>query len=137
MPVLAADTTVVCDDGILGKPQSLPDAVAMLEQLSGRTHQVMTAVALHEPDAQSPQVRTVTTQVTFRSLTADELTAYWHTGEPLDKAGAYAIQGLGAMFVSRIEGSYTNVVGLPVFETLQLLAAVGISGLSLLEGAAR
>jgi septum formation protein len=137
LPVLAADTTVVCDDEVLGKPQSMEEAALMLGRLSGRGHQVLTAVALHKPAPGDIQVITVSTQVEFRELSRQEIVAYWNTGEPQDKAGAYAIQGLGAMFVSRVEGSYTNVVGLPLFETLQLLASVSIPGLSLLEGAAR
>jgi septum formation protein len=137
LAVLAADTTVVSDGEILGKPQSLSEATSMLERLSGRTHEVMTAIAMQEAGAERQQVRTVVSQVTFRTLSQEEIIAYWQTGEPRDKAGAYAIQGLGAMFVSRMEGSYTNVVGLPLFEMLQLLSATGISSLSLLAGAAR
>ena len=116
LPVLGSDTIVVLDDAILEKPTDEADARRMLSALSGRTHQVMTAVALA-----GMQLHLVTTQVTFRSLSATEITEYWHTGEPADKAGAYGIQGIAGKFVSRIEGSYTAVVGLPLLETDLLL----------------
>jgi septum formation protein len=136
IPVLSADTTVVCHDKILGKPADLDEALGMLKLLSGRKHQVMTAIAI--ATRQKIQLKLATTDVHFRTLTPAEMTAYWHTGECHDKAGAYAIQGKGAMFISRIEGSYSNVVGLPLFETMQLLAASGISSTALLAwGAAR
>jgi len=135
MPVLAADTTVVCHDKILGKPADVGEAINMLTQLSGRRHQVMTAIAIGT--RQKIQLKLATTEVHFRALSAAEMTAYWQTGECHDKAGAYAIQGRGAMFISRIEGSYSNVVGLPLFETMQLLASVGISGTAVLTWGAR
>ena len=119
LPVLGSDTIVVLDDVILEKPSDEADALRMLSTLSGRTHQVMTAVAL--ATQAGVDVRLVTTQVTFRSLTAAEIVEYWHTGEPADKAGAYGIQGIAGKFVSRIEGSYTAVVGLPLLETDLLL----------------
>ena len=137
LPVLAADTTVVCNEAVLEKPQSQDDAVRMLQLLSGRSHEVLTAVALASENSPRVQLAISRTLVSFRNISLAEAKAYWETGEPADKAGAYGIQGMGAMFVSHIEGSYTNVVGLPLFETLQLLASLGITGLSLLEGAAK
>lgn len=130
LPVLAADTVVVCDGQLLGKPKSLEDAASMLRRLSGRQHQVLTAVAI--ADSQHLETVCVSTSVSFRQLDDEEVFAYWHSGEPQDKAGAYAIQGLGAMFVSRIEGSYSNVVGLPLYETVQLLTAFGLDSVTLL-----
>lgn len=127
LPVLAADTTVVCEGQILGKPATLAEARQMLGLLSGRTHQVLTAVAIGRPAV--IDVTLVSTDVSFRILRAAEIDAYWATGEPRDKAGAYAVQGIGAMFVSRIAGSYSGVVGLPLFETLQLLQKFGVSPL--------
>lgn len=131
LPVLAADTTVVCDGQVLGKPRHLTDALDMLGRLSGRQHQVLTAVAV--ADRQRLVQACVATAVSFRQLDETEMLAYWHSGEPRDKAGSYAIQGLGALFVSRIEGSYSAVVGLPLFETVQLLAEFGVSATSILE----
>ena len=132
LPILAADTAVVCDDMVLGKPGSRTEAQAMLQRLSGRTHQVLTAVAV--ADRRRSAVELVSTNVTFRELSEAEIDAYWASGEPHDKAGAYAIQGLGAMFVSRIEGSYSAVVGLPLFEVLQLLAGFSVGSIDLLSG---
>jgi len=123
-PVLGSDTTVVCDGRILGKPADEADCVAMLMQLSGRTHQVLTAVALVEGEREA--LRTVTTEVLFRPLSEAECRRYWRTGEPQDKAGGYGIQGLAAVFVERIVGSYSSVVGLPLQETAALLAEFGI-----------
>ena len=122
--VLGADTAVVLDAAILGKPRHREEGLAMLQGLSGRTHQVMTAVAL--ATVEQSVVTCVTTDVTFRALTQAEILAYWDTGEPYDKAGAYGIQGLAAVFVQRIQGSYSAVVGLPLCETAQLLASFGI-----------
>lgn len=124
IPILAADTSVVCENNILGKPQHEADAIAMLQLLSGRTHQVYTAVSLRTQTAHWQAVSM--TDVTFRPLSLSEITRYWQTGEPLDKAGAYAIQGLGGIFVSAIQGSFSGVVGLPIYETAQLLHQVGI-----------
>ena len=124
LPVMGADTLVVCGDMVLGKPADREVALAMLQSLSGTTHQVITAVALagdHEASCIS------TSQVTFRSLTVAECEAYWETGEPRDKAGAYAVQGLAAMFISRIEGSYSGIMGLPLYETGALLKDFGIT----------
>ncbi len=129
LPVLGADTTVVCDGRLLGKPVSEADAVAMLMTLSGRTHQVFTAVALVRGATAAGVL--VETAVTFRELSAAECRAYWRSGEPADKAGGYALQGMGGVFVTRIEGSYSGVVGLPVAETYKLLCDFAIDcGLS-------
>lgn len=122
--VLAADTTVVLDGALLGKPCDRTDALAMLARLSGRTHRVLTAVALIARGAE--QVRTSASEVRFRDIDADERAAYWETGEPRDKAGAYAIQGYGAVFVAELRGSYSGVMGLPLHETAQLLRGAGI-----------
>jgi septum formation protein len=127
VPVVAADTTVVCAGEVLGKPATLDEARRMLLLLSGRTHQVFTAVAVAQRD--ECEVVLVATQVRFRELSAAEIDAYWATGEPRDKAGAYGIQGLAAMFISRIDGSYSGVMGLPLFETLQLLRKFGVTPL--------
>jgi len=124
LPVLGADTTVVIDGEILGKPESLADARRMLGRLSGRTHQVHTGLALQTTDGISTGI--ATTQVTFAVLTAEQVDDYWASGEPQGKAGAYAIQGLGAVFVSNIAGSYTGVVGLPLYETAEMLGRAGI-----------
>lgn len=123
LPVLAADTSVVLGDVIMGKPNDQDDAMTMLSQLSGQTHQVMTALSLR--GHQHWQALTIT-EVTFRQLTEAEIVAYWNTGEPLDKAGSYAIQGLGGIFVESLTGSFSGVVGLPLFETAELLAKQGI-----------
>ncbi len=118
-PVLGADTLGLLDSEILEKPRDKTHAETMLRQLSGRTHQVITAVALHFADRQA--LRVSITDVTFRTLSDAEITAYWDTGEPQDKAGSYAIQGLGAVFVQEIRGSYSAVVGLPIEATCELL----------------
>jgi septum formation protein len=125
LPVLGADTTVVVDDEILGKPEGEADAVAMLGKLSGRTHVVHTGIALYAPDGRE-YFGISTTQVQFAHLTAEQMHAYWAAGEPQGKAGGYAIQGLGAVFVSNIAGSYTGVMGLPLYETAEMLHAAGI-----------
>ncbi len=117
--VIGSDTVVVCDEQVLEKPQHLDDAKRMLKQLSNRRHQVMTAVTVVTSNKQRSVV--VTTEVWFKALTDDEIEQYWQSGEPCDKAGSYGIQGLGGRFVTRIEGSYHAVVGLPLFETDQLL----------------
>lgn len=130
LPVLAADTAVVLDDHILGKPIDKAHALAMLGSLSGRRHRVLTAVSLR-----CAQHRLILSEtlVQFRKLSGREIEAYWNTGEPCDKAGAYAIQGRAAQFVERIEGSYSGVVGLPLFETAQLLRQAGIGLLTEIE----
>lgn len=122
--VLGADTAVVLDGHILGKPRDRADALATLQALSGRSHQVLTAVALVSRERQAARV--VTSQVTFRPLTQAEIEAYWASGEPQDKAGSYGIQGLAAVFVSQLQGSYSAVVGLPLCETAALLAEFSI-----------
>ncbi len=127
LPVLAADTVVVVGTKIFGKPTDEDHAVAMLLALSGRTHQVTTAVAVRWEERLETAVST--TDVVFRDIHPDQAAAYWQSGEPFDKAGGYAIQGLGGMFVTRIEGSYSGVVGLPVFETVKLLEVAGIRAL--------
>lgn len=121
--VVAADTAVVLDGEIFGKPTDEEDALRMLGKLSGRRHDVVSGVAVHAPDTIRHAVST--TKVQFRKIPTDEARRYWQTGEPCDKAGAYAIQGRGGLFVEAIMGSYSGVVGLPVFETARLLQAVG------------
>ena len=122
-PVLGADTTVVVDDCILGKPANKDDALAMLTSLSGRKHQVISAVALV---ADNEAIRTNISQVTFDSLSREQIHAYWNSGECQDKAGAYAIQGRAAMFIHDLQGSYSGVMGLPLYETATLLNEFGI-----------
>jgi len=123
IPVLAADTVVVLGCAIMGKPKNQADALAMLTQLSGKTHLVYSAISLRGREhGQAVSI----TEVTFRCLTEQEIVNYWHTGEPLDKAGSYAIQGMGGMFVEAIKGSFSGVVGLPLFETAELLSKQGI-----------
>lgn len=121
--VLGSDTTVVCDDRILAKPADGREAAAMLAALSGRSHRVMTAVAL--AGEHGCYARLVTTEVRFRTLRPEEINAYCATGEPMDKAGGYGIQGRGGLFVEGLWGSYSAVVGLPLEETGQLLAEAG------------
>jgi septum formation protein len=123
-PVLAADTAVLLEGRILGKPKDLTDAENMLLELSGRTHQVLTAVALRS--AAGNEIKVSESSVTFRSLEAGEARAYCNTGEPLDKAGAYAIQGIAAVFIADLKGSYSGVMGLPLFETAALLSSAGL-----------
>jgi septum formation protein len=123
--VLAADTAVVLEGEILGKPADMNDAIAMLLKLSGRAHQVLTAVALRT--VASLEVRVSRSSVTFRSIDPGEARAYWDTGEPHDKAGAYAIQGYAAVFIADLQGSYSGVMGLPLFETAELLKAAGVA----------
>ena len=123
-PVLSADTEVVLDGVILGKPKDADDAKRMLNILSGQTHQVMTAVAVRWGERIEFELSIST--VAFRRLTADEVDHYVATGEPDDKAGAYAIQGKAAAFITRIDGSFSGVVGLPLAETAELLARVGM-----------
>lgn len=122
--VLAADTTVSIDGAILGKPVDETDAIQMLMRLSGKTHQVITGIAVIS--SQSEDVLSVVSDVEFAHLTEAMCRAYWRTGEPQDKAGSYAVQGLGAIFVKHLKGSYSSVVGLPLHETAQLLEKHGI-----------
>lgn len=123
-PVLAADTTVVLDGRILGKPADEAECVDMLTALAGRRHDVLTAIALWHDGQLSESLGT--SHVTFREIDAAECRRYWATGEPAGKAGAYAIQGLGAVFVQGLEGSFSNVMGLPLFETAMLLDAARV-----------
>lgn len=123
--VLGADTAVVLDGRILGKPADFAESREMLLSLSGRSHQVMTAVALVGAGRESSRV--VTSEVSFRTLGEAEIAAYWASGEPCDKAGSYGIQGLAAVFVNRVQGSYSAVVGLPLCETAEMLGQFGIA----------
>ncbi|MFL0796988.1 MAG: Maf family nucleotide pyrophosphatase [Cellvibrionaceae bacterium] len=127
-PVLGADTIVVCDDVILEKPANETEAVAMLLRLSNRKHQVMTAVSLVSSVGVETSIETKvsTTDVVFRAISEDDAQEYWLTGEPRDKAGGYGIQGLGAVFVQSISGSYSNVVGLPLEILPELFSQHGI-----------
>ncbi len=118
-PVLGADTAVVIDGEILGKPRDEKDARRMLRRLAGRTHLVISAVAL--VNATAEESRLSVSHVTFRDISDEEAHAYWQSGEPVDKAGGYGIQGCAAMFIERLEGSYSGVMGLPLFETAALL----------------
>lgn len=123
--VLGADTAVVLDGRILGKPADFAESREMLLSLSGRSHQVMTAVALVGAGRESSRV--VTSEVSFRTLGEAEIAAYWASGEPCDKAGSYGIQGLAAVFVNHMQGSYSAVVGLPLCETAEMLGQFGIA----------
>ncbi len=124
LPVLAADTSVVLNNQIMGKPENQQHAEEMLLQLSGTTHQVYSAISLRR-DLEHWEAVNIT-DVTFRKLTLAEIAAYWQTGEPCDKAGGYAIQGLGSIFIEKISGSFSGVMGLPLFETAQLLERQGV-----------
>ena len=126
-PVLGSDTAVVLNQTILGKPRDRQDAIAMLLSLSGRPHEVLTGVALTTADDVT-QYRLSVSRVIFRDISEQEADAYWATGEPTDKAGGYAVQGLAAAFIERIEGSYSGIMGLPLFETMQLLGTIGVHG---------
>jgi len=127
-PVLSADTVVVVDGAILGKPQDGQQAAQFLERLSGRTHEVQTAIALAVASGRTSTVWTSlsTSQVKMRAIDAAEIARYCLSGEPFDKAGGYAIQGRAAIFIERIEGSYSGVVGLPLAETATLLTRAGV-----------
>jgi septum formation protein len=125
-PVLGADTAVVLDAEILGKPRDEQDCLRMLGLLSARTHQVFTAVALKA--SAGCEARVNVSEVTFRRLAVEEIRRYWNSGEPADKAGGYAVQGRAALFIERIAGSYSGIMGLPLFETGELLAAIGARG---------
>ena len=124
-PVLAADTAVVLDGEILGKPAHRQDGERMLSLLSGRTHEVLTAIALRT--AAGLRSSLSRSAVTFRRIAADEARVYWDTGEPLDKAGAYAIQGRAAVFIADLRGSYSGVMGLPLFDTAEQLCEAGVA----------
>lgn len=125
LPVLGADTAVAVGDTLFGKPVDREDGLRMLAALSGRTHHVYTAVTLRH--SQGVDSRLSVSEVTFRELTVAEREAYWETGEPQDKAGGYAVQGLAAAFITRISGSYSGVMGLPLAETAELLSCIGWS----------
>lgn len=124
--VLGSDTSVVFNGQILGKPNNKADCLNMLSLLSNNQHQVLTAIALVSKNSAQGQV--ITTEVVFKVLTKAEISAYWLTGEPQDKAGSYGIQGIAGQFVKKINGSYSAVVGLPLYETAQLLAKAGFVG---------
>jgi septum formation protein len=124
IPVLGADTAILLDDSILGKPTDREDALRMLGAMSNRAHTVLTAICVCQDDKIVQM--TSETLVYFRKINTIEAEAYWESGEPADKAGAYAIQGLGAVFVQRIEGSYSGVMGLPLFETVEALKQFNI-----------
>ena len=123
--VLGADTVVVVDNAVLGKPAEKEDAARMLGMLSGRTHEVLTGIAIIPPQCQDAYAQVVRTAVVMRGLDPKEIAAYVATNEPMDKAGAYAVQGLASAFITRIEGSYPNVVGLPTAEVIGLLLTLG------------
>ncbi|MCG9758299.1 MULTISPECIES: Maf family protein [Pseudoalteromonas] len=118
-PVLGSDTVVVIDGEALGKPRDKADFKAMMQRLSGNTHQVMTAIAIADSSKVLSDV--IVTNVTFKTLSETEIEAYWDTNEPQDKAGGYGIQGVGGRFVTEIQGSYFAVVGLPLYETDELI----------------
>lgn len=122
--ILAADTAVALGEQVFGKPRSQSEALEMLGELSGRTHQVFTGVAVARDGAISTAMSA--SEVVFRDIDPAERAVYWQSGEPRDKAGSYAIQGLGAVFVRELRGSYSGVVGLPLYETAELLTQAGI-----------
>jgi septum formation protein len=127
--ILVADTTVVVDGDVLGKPADEADAVRLFSRIAGRVHQVFTRYAIGLPGHEGPRLsRTVETRVHIRAADLEEIRAYAATGEGLDKAGAYAAQGIGTFFIERVEGSYSNVVGLPACEVLTDLRALGLLG---------
>ena len=126
---IASDTSVVVDGDVLGKPASFEDAHVMLRRLSGRSHQVITSLCVSNFKQDHVVTECVTTDVLFREISDIEIRQYWQTTEPVDKAGAYAIQGLGGVFVRHLSGSYSAVVGLPLYETAQLLAQFGVHSL--------
>ena len=123
LPVLGSDTTVALGHEIFGKPSDRDDGIAMLQRLAGNTHQVLTAVAL--VSVSGCALRLSTSDVTFGPISAEECALYWATGEPQDKAGGYAVQGAAAAFITRINGSYSGIMGLPLAETVQLLQPLG------------
>ncbi len=132
VPVLAADTAVVLAGEILGKPADRRDGESMLRRLSGRTHEVLTAVTLKSPATMA--TRLSRSSVTFRALAPSEGRAYWDTGEPSDKAGGYAIQGMAALFIAGLSGSFSGVMGLPLFETAELLREADVPNWGLHTG---
>ncbi len=126
-PSLGSDTAVIYQNNILGKPKNEQHALEMLRLLSGRTHRVMTAVAICDGDIARCVVKV--SEVEFSVMTDQQINAYWHTAEPIDKAGGYAVQGIAAQFIKNINGSYSGVMGLPLYETCELLKLVGINTL--------
>lgn len=123
--VIGSDTSVVAEGEILGKPADEAECISTLMRLENKQHQVLTAIAVISQDTNNKTIsKLIETQVKFKTLTVDEIKRYWLTGEPCDKAGSYAIQGIGGQFVTEIKGSYSAVVGLPLYETVQLLAQV-------------
>ena len=124
--ILGADTVVVCDGKVLGKPKDAAEAEEMLSMLSGRTHSVYTGIAVLRGDDGTMRTHAEETLVTFRTLTKEEIRAYIETGEPMDKAGAYGIQGKGGALVSETEGDFQNVVGLPLGAVLRLMAEMNL-----------
>lgn len=125
LPTLGSDTAVVLDNAVLGKPRDADHAAAMLAALAGREHRVLTAVAVDGPEGMLSAC--VATRVALREIAPEEIAAYWRTGEPAGKAGGYAIQGLASAFVSEIHGSYSAVVGLPLYETAAMLRRQGVA----------
>lgn len=126
---MASDTSVVIDGHILGKPASLEESRVMLRQLSGRSHQVLTSLCVSNIEQDHLETLCVSSEVLFRNLSDVEIEQYWRSGEPQDKAGSYAIQGLGSVFVRSMSGSYSAIVGLPLYEASQLLSQFGIHSL--------
>lgn len=124
LPVLAADTVVICEGKILGKPADQEEAAQFMQRLSGRTHEVRTAVVVNDGKSDELHVAVSVSQVTFAKLTEAQIKAYVQTDEPYDKAGGYAVQGLAGLFIEQIAGSYSGIMGLPVYETAQLLAKI-------------
>ena len=127
LPILAADTEVVLDAEVLGKPANRAAGAALLQRLAGRTHEVMTALCLLHAGAQHTAVSI--SRVSFGPLSDAQIQRYWDSGEPADKAGGYGIQGLAAGFIAHLDGSYSGVMGLPLFELTQILREIGIDGL--------
>ena len=124
LPVLAADTVVICEGKILGKPADQEEAAQFMQRLSGRSHEVRTAVVVNDGKSDELHVAVSVSQVTFAKLTEAQIKAYVQTDEPYDKAGGYAVQGLAGLFIEHIAGSYSGIMGLPVYETAQLLAKI-------------
>lgn len=122
-PLITADTCVVSDGIILGKPRSQAEAIEFLNRLSGKQHTVLTAICIHYRG--NAENRIQTNRVVFKSLTAEEIIAYVQSGEPMDKAGAYSVQGIGGIFIRSIEGSFSGIMGLPVYETVSMLQDLG------------
>lgn len=127
IPALGSDTIVIFEHQILGKPKNRQDALNMLQMLSGKIHQVMTAVAICNGETEHCVIST--SEVEFAQIDDQQAEAYWETGEPVDKAGGYGIQGIAAQFIKNIKGSYSGIMGLPLYETVELLKLAGIKNL--------